>query len=105
MSKITDKEKMIYISGSLEDVNTWYGAEEYIRSGNAHNKVPVINIVKALQGIGELSDSDLMEIRFLLLSKCNTIYMLKGWETDLVARAEHEYAYARHYNIIYSKKF
>lgn len=47
------------------------------------------------------SDTDYMIVCYALMSRCNTIYLLKGWERSNGARAEKAYAVSHGMKIYY----
>ena len=109
---------MIYISGDaefFEDDNTDYGsafdgAEQYLTHDvQVYEDTGVINSyarIKELREAGKITDiRQEMLVRINMLSQCDKIYMLKGWEKNQTARAEYEYAKAVGMRYVYSKKF
>lgn len=94
---------MIYISGKIT------GTDDYIKRFEVAenrlikaNGIFVINPAAINERLPKCCEySDYMKVSLCLLSLCDTIYMLKGWETSAGARLEHDYAVANDYIIIY----
>lgn len=65
----------------------------------------IINIVSVLNTMPFLDYFQIVDLIIFLLSMCDTVYMLKDWEYNNDTRMLHDYADAKGYKIIYSKKF
>ena len=94
----------IYISGKIsgcpvrEYLLRFSKAEQMLRA--AGNEV--INPASiGLMFPESFRHSDYMDIDIMLLSKCDAIYMLNGWEESEGARQEHEFAEEEGLDIIY----
>ena len=109
---------MIYISGIVElDEDdkrncgaAFADAEHYLKHDvQVYEDTEIINSharIKELRDAGKITDMrSEMLVRINMLSQCDKIYMLKGWETSQVSRAEYEYARAVGMRYVYSKKF
>ena len=104
---------MIYISGQITDRKNYRdvfnAAEQYlIETQNKHSiygTSKIINPAKVSDALPQMEYREYLDVAFYLLSMCDMIYMLKGWEKSPGARAEHEYASATGMRIIYSRKF
>ena len=92
---------MIYISGKIT------GTTDYIKrfedaERSLNRRFSVVNPAAINARLPkDCKYSDYMKVSICLLSLCDTIYMLKGWETSNGARLEHAYAVANGYKIIY----
>lgn len=94
----------IYISGKISGLSTrdyllrFHKAEQMLRA--AGNEV--INPASiGLMLPQTFLHPDYMDIDIMLLSKCDAIYMLNGWEDSEGAQEEHEYAEREGLDIIY----
>ena len=93
----------IYISGKIT------GTDDYIQRFTKaeidllvkYEGVEIINpAVYNQQMPATFTHDEYMTVCMALLSTCDTIYMLKGWETSPGAKAECEYALFNNYKII-----
>lgn len=69
-----------------------------------HTKA-IINIAEVLDTLPYLDYKQQIDICLHILSMCDTVYMLKGWEYNNDVHMLHDYASVNNYQIIYSKKF
>lgn len=97
---------MIYISGpmsGLENFNysnfTRVSAELQMKGYNKKDIINPVELEKAMTG--DRSYRSLIKNDVLFLLECSEIYMLKGWEKSLGARAEHAVAVAMGMKIHY----
>ena len=104
---------MIYLSGPTDDDKAGRYKEQYINAENylkhavfAYEDNNVFNSYTEFCMNTKCNSikKELLE-RITIISKCEKIYFLIGWEKDLIARAEHEFAKAIGLRVIYSKKF
>ena len=65
----------------------------------------IINPVDVFDALYMLSDKQKVDIFLHILSMCNIVYLLKGWEYNNDLRMLHDYCSNNGYKIIYSKKF
>lgn len=93
----------IYISGKIT------GTDDYIQRFTRaevqllveHENAEIINPATYNQQLPKTYTHDeYMTVCMALLSTCDTIYMLEGWEQSPGARAECEYAMFNNYKII-----
>ena len=91
---------MIYISGGITGIAFcklhFDKAESYLKSKGC---VP-INPHKICSLLPTLSHSEYMTVCMALLSLCDTIYMLKGYERSKGAMVELEYAREHGYKVV-----
>lgn len=95
----------IYISGPITDI------EDYMKNfDNAEKKLKsagfsVVNPVKVLSQMPEDTEyEEYMDMAMMMLSMCDSIYMLKGWEKSTGANREYGYALATDITIIRETK-
>ena len=98
------KEKRIYIAGPISGrdrvdyIQHFAKAEEYLEDKG----YTVINPAKTTAALPDtLSHGEYMEICLTLLSLCDSIYMLEGWEKSLGASMEYGYAQGKDMKIIF----
>lgn len=103
---------MIFIAGNFLDESE----REYFDKAEAHlieterahriyGTDKIINIAKVLESVPFLDYQQTIDLLLRLLSYCDTIYMLKGWESNIDVKLLHDYACNCNYKVIYSKKF
>lgn len=103
---------MIFVAGDWTDIekrDLFDKAEAQLIDTQKHHKIygtsDVINSAKVLETLPFLDYKQQVDLMLYLLSRCDIIYMLKGWETNNDVRLLHDYADNNGYKIIYSKKF
>ena len=101
---------MIFIAGDWEqDITHFAKAKEHLIDTQKHHQIygtaEIINSAEVLATMPFLSYEQQIDVLIQLLSMCDTIYMLKGWEKNNDVSLLHDYASAKNYRIIYSKKF
>lgn len=101
---------MIFIAGDWEkDTESFSKAEEQLINTEKYHSIygtsDIINPVKVLESISFLDYKQKVNVMLQLLSYCDIIYMLKGWEYNVDVKLLHDYASNNGYKIIYSKKF
>ena len=93
---------MIYIAGAIT-YNLYYLQKfhqaEFKLKSMGYDKV--YNPAKVSFEMPTMEWQDYMDFCLLALSKCDTIYMLKGWEKSKGATMEHDYAVKHCLKIIY----
>lgn len=97
----------IYISGPVTGVpdyrDNFESAEQRIHKDIDENAL-VINPVRELGELPELKYEEYMKISLHLLSLCDAIYMLDGWQQSPGANRELDYALANEMLIIKAEK-
>lgn len=102
---------MIMIIGDWEQENkeSFDKAKEHLIDTEKYHSIygtdAIINTSEVLAGVPFLDYKQKVNLILLLLSYCDTVYMLKGWEYNNDVRLLHDYAENNGYKIIYSKKF
>lgn len=95
---------MIYISGGITGVTNymWYfnKAEKKLEK---MGYIQIINPAKVSCALPTLSHSEYMTVCMALLSLCDMIYMLKGYEDSKGAIMELEYAKEHGYEVVYEE--
>lgn len=90
---------MIYIAGAISNttdyIERFKKAEEVLAK---HDKV--INPAKVCDTLPPLTHDGYMSICIPLLKLCDTILMLKGWESSGGAMQEYEYALTNDYLVL-----
>lgn len=96
---------MIYISGKITGTNDYMQRFEQVErdlSDSYGDDELIINPARVnAQLPKECSYSDYLTISLALLSLCDRIYMMSGWEDSRGARLEHDYAVAHGYDVLY----
>ena len=96
---------MIYISGKITGTTDYiqrFKSAELELNLNGYDYVVNPAVVNA-QLPAVLTHKQYMKMSICMLSMCDTIYMLKGWETSKGAQEELEYAKQHNYKIIYQE--
>lgn len=88
----------IYISGPITKepnfMNNFRLAQEMLKK--EYPKAEIVNPAEINSHMpSDFSHKDYMDICFLLLSKCDYIYMLPNWRESAGACMEYGYAYAK----------
>ena len=101
---------MIMILGDwTEDSDKFDLAQAYLIDTEKKHKIyhtaDIINIADVLATVPFLDYKQQIDLVLHLLSQCDTVYMLKGWEYNNDVHMLHDYASVNNYQIIYSKKF
>jgi len=65
----------------------------------------IIDISKVLDTMPFLDYKQQIDLCLFIMSMCDTVYVLKGWEYNNDVHMLHDYALACNHHIIYSKKF
>lgn len=93
--------KRVYISGAMTGVadykRVFYQAEELLLSKGYKVANPAYND----DVIPNANYEEYMSLDMFLLSLCDGIYMLKGWEKSLGANREYGYALAKGMEIMF----
>lgn len=93
---------MIYISGGITGVGEYMAHfDEVERKLKAVDEV--INPSKVSCALPVLTHDGYMTVCMALLSLCDTIYMLKGYEQSKGAMQELEYAKEHGYEVVYEE--
>lgn len=92
---------MIYLSGKITGTTDYmerFALKE--RMYQLHG-AKVVNPAKVNAQMPEMSWKEYMIMALTMLSLCDTIFMMRGWETSPGAKIEHEYAAKHGYKILY----
>nr|DAF22446.1 MAG TPA: deoxyribosyltransferase [Caudoviricetes sp.] len=91
----------IYISGPIEGVDNYREkferAKRIIEKGG-HKAMAINPVGLDLYG---LTREQILNVDLALLDLCDTIYMLKGWESSCGANREYGYALAKGMDIMF----
>lgn len=94
----------VYISGAITGVEDYKArfekAENELRAGGF---IPV-NPAKMEALPIECGYEEIMDVDILLLSKCDSIYMLRGWRDSRGANREYGYALGKEMPIMYEEE-
>ena len=102
---------MIFIMGDLENVSkkTFDEAIKHLKKTEKYHQIyhdaVIVNARQLKDYVPDITDKERTDLLIHVLSCCDILYMLKGWESDAECRLVHEYAWANSYRIIYSKLF
>lgn len=88
----------IYISGPIEGVDNY--REKFERAKRIIEKGGNRVVNPAALDLDGLTREQMLGVDLLLLSLCDTIYMLKGWELSCGANREYGYALAKGLDIM-----
>ena len=91
----------IYISGPIEGVDNY--REKFERAKRIIEKGWNRVINPAALDLDGLTREQMLGVDLLLLSLCDTIYMLKGWEQSCGANREYGYALAKGLDIMFER--
>lgn len=95
---------MIYISGGITGITNYFwqfaNAEKKLREMGYKE---VVNPARTCLTLPELSHDEYMTVCMALLSLCDSIYMLKGYECSKGAMQEFEYAKKHGYKVVYEE--
>lgn len=91
----------IYISGPMRGVDNY--REKFERAKRIIEKGGHKAINPAALDLDGLTREQILDVDLLLLSLCDTIYMLKGWEQSCGANREFGYALAKGMDIMFER--
>lgn len=93
---------IIYISGAITNIGVQKASAIFNRKEiELHDKgYAVINPCRTSSTLPELDHDGYMVVSMAMLSLCDTIYMLKGWEKSDGAKEELQYALEHGYDVI-----
>lgn len=91
----------IYISGPMQGVDNY--REKFERAKRIIEKGGNKAINPAGLDLYGLTREQILDADLLLLSLCDTIYMLKGWEQSCGANREYGYALAKGMDIVFER--
>lgn len=96
---------MIYISGPISNTDDYLYRFNKAEAKLEYDLFIPINPARILNElpVSYFEYKDLMRLCLDLLSMCNSIYMLRGWEKSNGARLEHEFAITHNFKIYYQK--
>lgn len=84
---------MVYISGGITNVPNFMKRFSSVENDLIKQGYEVVNPAKLNDILPKIcTHADYMIVSMALLSICDTIYMLKGWEESECAREEYEWA-------------
>lgn len=92
---------MIYISGKITGTNDYLQRFERAEIELQGKKEIPINPAKVNDKLPKLSYTDYLKMSLCMLSLCDSVYMLRGWEESTGSKLEWEYAKAHKYKIYY----
>ena len=93
--------KRIYISGPMTGVVDCRGKFDFAENRLVEKGYKVINPAYVDDVMPNAEYEEYMEVDMLLLSTCDAIYMLKGWENSRGANREYGYALAKGMEIMF----
>lgn len=91
----------VYISGKITGIKDYLERFETVEHDLILHDYDAINPAKVNNELPETSYSNYIKMPLCMLSMCDTIYMMKDWETSIGAKLEWEFAKANNYTIIY----
>ena len=91
----------IYISGPIEGVDNY--SEKFERAKRIIEKGENKVINPAGLDLYGLTREQILNLDLVLLNLCDTIYMLKGWESSCGANREFGYALAKGMDIMFER--
>ena len=92
----------IYISGAITGTDDYMERFAKLEKELTENGYSAINPAKVNAQLPEdTSYEDYMKMSFCMLTMCDSIYMLKGWEKSCGANRELGYAMAKNMIIMY----
>lgn len=96
--------KLIYISGPITGINNYMDNFAVVEKYLINKGYKVINPAKFDDELPkELTYEQFMHIDLVLLSVCNCIYMLKGWEKSKGANIEYINALSMRKEVLYQE--
>ncbi len=95
----------VYISGPITGVKGFMRKFDWAEACWRDKGIYTINPARTNATLPEETDHDgYMRISMALLKECDTIYMLKGWESSEGANEERDYALENNYNVLYEER-
>lgn len=93
---------MIYISGAITKIGVEKAMTRFedVENGLKDLGYEVINPCRTNSTLPGLDHDGYMVVSMAMLSLCDTIYMLKGWEDSEGAKEELQYALEHGYKVI-----
>ena len=97
-----EKRKKIYISGPITGIKDYMSrfSTEHIKLARQGYSVVNPAMVNAMLP-KDTTHKEYMDMSFVMLDMCDSIYMLDGWEKSKGAKMEYERALKNGLNIIY----
>lgn len=92
----------IYISGPMRGIDNYY--ENFLRAERKLTKGGHRVANPAGLDVAGLPREQILNVDLALLNLCDTIYMLKGWESSCGANREYGYALAKGMDIIFERE-
>lgn len=92
----------IYISGPITGVDGYLKRFDLAENALVAAGYEVVNPAKVNRYLPESTTHDqYMEMSFVMLEMCDTVFFLEGWENSKGARMEFEYALERGYTMTF----
>lgn len=92
----------IYISGPITGVEGYFNRFELAEAALKAAGHEVINPARVNYSLPEsTTHSQYMDMSLMMLSMCDTVFFLKGWENSIGANIEFKYALERGYTMIF----
>ena len=92
----------IYISGPITGVEGYLKRFDLAENALVAAGYEVVNPAKVNRYLPESTTHDqYMEMSFVMLEMCDTVFFLEGWENSKGARMEFEYALERGYTMTF----
>lgn len=79
----------VYICGNRKDEYLFYVIEKALIAAG-HVPINPLRVIDALPA--EINNSDFTVIAFEFINICNAVYLVSGWDEDLLARMEYAHA-------------
>lgn len=95
---------MIYISGKITGTDDFMERFALKENMLILRGCKVVNPAKVNAKLPELTWKQCMIMSLTMLSMCDSIFMMTGWETSPGAKIEHEYAVKHGYRIVYENE-
>lgn len=99
--------RKIYISGKITGLSKTNYMDRFKRAEKKmiDEGYSVINPAKVNSQLpSDTTYEEYMQMSIMMLSMCDSIYMLNNWKDSAGARKEHQYAVNHEYRVIYEKE-
>lgn len=91
----------IYISGPMQGVDNY--CDNFQRAERKLTNAGHTVVNPATLDLVGLTREQMLDVDLALLSMCDTIYMLKGWELSCGANREYGYALAKGLDVMFER--